>query len=496
MIDRMSLPVSLYSSAQVRAMDRAAIDALALAGYTLMQRAGAGALRCLRERWPAARRIAVVCGPGNNAGDGYVLARLARAAGCEVTTLAASPAQRLRGDALRACEDWRTSGGTIESFTAEALESAEVVVDALLGTGLTGAVRPQLLGVIEAVNASGRPVLALDVPSGLDADTGRPLGQAVRAECTVTFVAMKTGLFLGEGPEYCGALVFDDLQLSGRLPDPPVAQLERLVRADLERVLPPRARAAHKGDFGHVLIVGGGPGMPGAARLAGEACLRVGAGRVTLAVAPQNVAAVSAGRAELMCMPLADARTVREMAARCDLLAIGPGLGQDDWARSALEAAVGCGKPLVVDADALNLIAARPVRPPAEWILTPHPGEAGRLLGTDTAAVQRDRLAALKALLARYGGTVVLKGAGTLIGHAGDVPALCEHGNPGMASPGMGDVLTGVIAGLLGQCRDPRRAARAGVLAHALAGDAAARGGQRGLLAGDVIGELRRCVNI
>ncbi len=492
----MTLPVPLYTSAQVRALDRAATEQLGLTGYALMERAGEAALRALRERWPGVWRIAVVCGPGNNAGDGYVLARLARAAGCGVSVLAASPPERLRGAALEACEAWRAAGGTIEPFTVQALADAEVLVDALLGTGLSGAVRPELAGIIDALNASGRSVLALDVPSGLDADRGLPLGAAVRAECTVTFVALKTGLLLGEGPEHCGALVFDDLGLTGRLTEVPAARLERLVAADLERALPRRARAAHKGDFGHVLIVGGGPGMPGAARLAGEACLRAGAGRVTVAVAPQNLAAVVSARPELMCVPLARPEVVHTLAQRCDLVAVGPGLGQDAWAREAFEAALGCGKPLVVDADALNLLAAGPrLAPPAGWVLTPHPGEAARLLATSGARIQEDRLGALEALLARYGGVVVLKGAGTLVGRSGAVAAVCEHGNPGMASPGMGDVLTGLIAGILAQCRDPWRAARAGVLAHALAGDAAARGGERGLLAGDLIEELRRCLN-
>ncbi len=491
----MSLPVFLYTSAQVRAIERTAIETFGLTGYTLMERAGAGALRCLRERWPAVRRIAVICGPGNNGGDGYVLARLARAAGCEVTVLAASAPQRLHGDALRACEDWRAAGGSVHAFTPQALEPAEVLVDALLGTGLAGAVREDLTRVIGAINASDRPVLALDVPSGLDADRGEPLGTSVRAECTVTFVALKTGLFLGEGPVLCGMVRLEALGLDALQAERPIPALERLERAELGQVLPRRARAAHKGDFGHVLVIGGGPGMPGAARLAAEAALRVGAGRVTVAVAAQNVAVVVATRPELMCVPLVGAETVQALAARCDVLAVGPGLGQDAWARVALEAALECGKPVVVDADALNLVAATPPRKPREWILTPHPGEAARLLGRTAAAVQADRPGALAALVARYGGTVVLKGAGTLLGRSGTVPALCEHGNPGMAGPGMGDVLTGVIAGLLAQCRDPWRAARAGVLIHALAGDAAACDGERGMLAGDLIEELRRCVN-
>ena len=493
----MRLPAALYSCAQVRALDRQAIETLGIPGYTLMRRAGEATLRCLRSRWPAARRIAVVCGAGNNGGDGYVVARLAREAGYDVRVLAVTSPQRLRGDALTACEDWRAIGGSIQPFCAPALDACDVIVDGLLGTGLTGEVRADVAQVIAAINASGLAVLALDVPSGLDADTGVPLGAAVRAECTLTFVALKAGLFLGEGPSHGGVLYFDDLALTDAVPQMPVPRLERLLAGEIKRALPPRERDANKGDFGHVLIVGGGRGMPGAARLAGEACLRVGAGRVTVAVEPQNVAAVGAGRPELMCRALQEPADVRDAAARCGVIAVGPGLGQDAWARGVLDAVLDCGKPLVVDADALNLLAARPVAAGPDWVLTPHPGEAGRLLGCPTAAVQRDRPAALGALLARYGGTVVLKGAGSLVGRGGEVPALCEHGNPGMASPGMGDVLTGVIAGIWAQCRDPWRAARAGVLVHALAGDAAARrDGQRGLLAGDVIQELRRCVNV
>ncbi len=491
----MKLPAALYSSAQVRAMDQWAIATRGIPGYTLMERAGAAALRCLRAYRSAARRVTVVCGAGNNGGDGYVMARLARAAGYEVHVLAVGAPERLRGDALRACADWRAAGGTIGAFEAAALARCDVLVDAVLGTGLAGQVRADVESVIAAINASGRPVLALDVPSGLDADRGSVLGAAVRADCTITFVALKTGLFLDAGPAHTGVLYFDDLALGAEGAPLPVPQFERLLPDEIALTLPPRARSANKGDFGHVLIVGGGRGMAGAARLAGEACLRAGAGRVTVAVAPASSAAVSAGRAELMCHAVDDAAAVRALIARCDLIAVGPGLGRDAWAEALWVEVCTCGKPMVVDADALNLLAAAPIRARSEWILTPHPGEAGRLLGRSAAEIQRDRPAALGALLDRYGGTVVLKGAGSLVGRAGAIPALCELGNPGMASPGMGDVLTGVIAGIWAQCGDPWRAARAGVWVHACAGDAAARGGERGLLAGDVIQELRRCVN-
>jgi NAD(P)H-hydrate epimerase len=245
-----------------------------------------------------------------------------------------------------------------------------------------------------------------------------------------------------------------------------------------------------------VLIVGSGTGMPGATRLSGEACLRVGAGLVTVAVAPENVAAISSGRPELICLSLTGASVLAEAIERAEIIAIGPGLGRTQWAREALQAVLASDKPLVVDADALNLIAEARVPPRDNWILTPHPGEAGRLLDISTEEIQADRLASLDRLVARYGGTVVLKGAGTLVGTKGRTPALCERGNPGMASAGTGDVLTGAVAGILAQCRDNWLAARVGVLVHAMAGDAAARTGERGLIASDIARELHSCVNL
>jgi len=369
-------------------------------------------------------------------------------------------------------------------------------VDALLGTGLQDAVRPELAAVINAINSSGRPVFAIDVPSGLDSDTGVPLGLAVRADCTVTFVGLKTGLFIGDGPEFAGTIYFDDLEVTspGNEEFPP--RLERILDVEIARALPRRARGSHKGDFGRVLIIGSGVGMPGAVRLAGEACLRVGAGLVTVAVAPENVAAIASGRPELICLPLNDVDELREPIERADVVAIGPGFGRSDWARRALRAVLDCAKPLVVDADALNLVAESAPLKRDNWILTPHPGEAGRLLGSHTDDIQRNRLAALSALVERYGGVSILKGAGTLVGGADRTPAVCERGNPGMASAGMGDVLTGAVAGILAQCRDAWQAARVGVLVHAMAGDAGARTGERGLLASDVARELRTCVNL
>jgi hydroxyethylthiazole kinase-like uncharacterized protein yjeF len=319
---------------------------------------------------------------------------------------------------------------------------------------------------------------------------------AVRAECTITFVGVKTGLFLGHGPEHSGRVLFDDLGVSVPAEAEFRPQLESLTELDIARALPRRARSANKGDFGRVLIIGSGEGMPGAVRLVGEACLRVGAGLVTTATAPANVSPIASGRPELICLGVESAAELAAPMAAVDVIAIGPGLGQSSWAQELLNAALASGKRLVIDADALNLLAATRTRPQADVILTPHPGEAGRLLGISNKAVQADRLGALQQLIERYGGVVVLKGAGTLVGSAGRIGALCERGNPGMAAPGMGDVLTGAIAGVLAQCADPWLAARAAVQAHALAGDELARaGGERGMLSLELARGLTHWVN-
>ena len=363
----MALPVALYSTAQVRALDAHAIQFMGVTGYTLMKRAGEAALRYLRTRWPMAHRIVIVCGAGNNGGDGYVLARFAQAAGLAVTVLSASPPEQLRGDARAAHTDFIASGATVRPFDAALLGQGDVIVDALLGTGLVGPVRAGLISVIRAINQSGTPVFALDIPSGLDGDAGTVPGEeAVRAEATVTFVGLKTGLFVGDGPEFAGTVFCDDLEVSPPPSAQPVPRLTRIVESEIHEALPRRPRSSNKGDFGRVLIVGGGPGMPGAARLAGEACLRAGAGLTTVAVVPENVVAIAGGRPELICVGFNEVAALHEAMGRADVIAVGPGLGRSAWASAALAAVLDSGKPLVVDADALNLMAeqgsGRPAR--------------------------------------------------------------------------------------------------------------------------------------
>jgi len=466
-------------------------------GYTLMQRAGAAALAGLRRRWPGARRIAVVAGTGNNGGDGLVLARLARAAGIDARVLLVGDAGVIRGEAAQALRDLRAAGADIQPLDAVHLQDTHVVVDALLGIGVRAPLQPGWLAAIEAMNACGVDVYALDLPSGLEPDSGRAL-PAVKATATITFLGLKQGLFLGEGPDHAGALEFDALGVaqSPSASPSPGPSLKLLEPACIQKAVSPRQRNSHKGLFGRVLVIGGGAGMAGAVRMAGESALRVGAGLVTVASRPEHLGVVGA-RPELMFLGVEKGADLAAALRQADVIAIGPGLGRTAWAQDLLDTVLksaGAGQRLVLDADALNLVADSGALHRDDWILTPHPGEAARLLGTTTEIVQADRLAALDQLTGARGGIVVLKGAGTLVGRSAEVPRLCTRGNPGMAVPGMGDVLTGAIAGLVAATAkggDAFAATCAAVQAHAMAGDRCALKGVRGVLALEVAQELR-----
>jgi hydroxyethylthiazole kinase-like uncharacterized protein yjeF len=486
---------SLLTPADVRELDRRAIEEFRIPGYTLMCRAGQAAFDVARARFPAARRWAVVCGGGNNGGDGYVIARLARAAGLDAQVYAASDPDQLRGDAARAWSEYVAAGGVAEPARGAKFAGAGLIVDALLGTGLDRPVDGAYRDIVEAINSADAPVMAVDIPSGLNGSSGAIMAVAVRAALTVTFVGRKQGLYMNAGPEACGEVVFDDLDVPAEVMAGVEPTLRLFNQREFATLLPARPADAHKGRFGHVLIVGGNHGMGGAVRLAGEAALRAGAGLVSIATRAATVPAVVAGRPELMCAPVGGAADLDALLARATVVAIGPGLGQDEWAVALFEHALSQHQPLVLDADALNLLAGQPQRRDS-WVLTPHPGEAGRLLGISTAAVQADRVAALRLLTERYGGVSLLKGRGTLVGLGDEIPWLIDRGNPGMATAGMGDVLTGTVAGILAQAPGAGlNAAAAAAWVHALAGDRAAVAGERGLLAGDVLDELRTCLN-
>ena len=485
----------LFRAEQVRAMDRFALDELGITGIELMNRAGSAAFAALCRRWPEARTLSVVCGSGNNGGDGFVVARLGLEAGMDVRVYPLAAPDQLRGDSLTAFEAYKAVGGPLLDFVPADFEGAHVLVDGVLGTGLDRNVTGLYAEVIRGINRFNGGVLALDIPSGLHANTGRVLGVAVKADLTVTFIGQKQGLFTGDGPEHCGEMAFDDLAT------PTSVQASQSPSAWLlnprDAVLPRRARGSHKGNFGHVLVVGGAPGFCGAARMAAESAARVGAGLTSLATHPDHAALMNIGRPELMCHGVTTADELRPLLARASVVAVGPGLGlgQAGWGRVLFESVLDSGLPLVVDADALNLLALAPLKRD-DWVLTPHPGEAARLLKTTSAEVQSDRFAAIAALREKFGGTIVLKGSGTLVlGGSKPEPSICTQGNPGMASGGMGDVLTGVITGLLAQGLDFDAAAEIGVLLHAAAGDMAAVDGERGLWAGDLMPWLRKLVN-
>jgi NAD(P)H-hydrate epimerase len=485
-----NLPIKLYRAAQVRELDRIAIQERGIPGFELMGRAGAEVFASLKKQWPDARSIAVFCGSGNNAGDGYIIAELALKAGLEVCVYAVSDPEKLKGDALDAYQKYSDAKGAVVPFQAGQAVNADVLVDALLGTGLDRPVAGLYAEAIRAINAHFAPVIAVDIPSGLNADTGNAMGSAVKADCTVTFIGLKQGLFTGQAAEYCGEIGYAQLGV----PDDVFIGIKAAAIRVVKTPLPRRDRCAHKGSCGHVLIVGGELGYSGAARMAGEAALRVGAGLVSIATRPEHSGLMNLNRPELMCHGVETAEQLAVLLAKASVVVVGPGLGQSVWAKALFNATIASGKPMVIDADGLNLLAKSPTTK-SNWVLTPHPGEAARLLDCATADIQKDRFAAASSIQANYGGIVIVKGAGTLIASEQEL-AVANTGNPGMASGGMGDVLAGVIAGLLAQGLSLQDAAQQGVYNHGLAADlAAAKDGERGLLASDLMPYLRHLVN-
>lgn len=489
---------ALHDSAAAREIDRLASAALGDDGHVLMQRAGLAAWRVLLQRWPRVQRLVVACGSGNNGGDGYVLARLALQSGRQVRVVHPPDGGPRTPLAQRACTDYLAAGGHVDLFPAR-LDDADVLVDALFGIGLAQAPREGMAALVQAIDGAGVPVFSLDVPSGVDADRGSAPGAAVHAQCTLQFIVAHAGLRTGAALDHVGELLFDALEVDAlQYRDAAPASAMRLAAPALRDWLPRRRRDTHKGQSGRVLCVGGDHGGGGAIVLCAEAALRSGAGLASVATRTAHVPAIVARCPEVMARAVEGTGEFAPMLEAAGMVACGPGLGQDEWGGALFRRALASGRPLVLDADALNLLAAAPraLPVPADAILTPHPGEAARLLGIDTATVQRDRFAALARLVERYGCTVVLKGAGTLVGAPGQVPCVLDAGNPGMATGGMGDLLTGTIAAMRAQGLPAFEAACAGALLHGLAGDAAAaHGGQRGLMPSDLLPWLRHFAN-
>jgi ADP-dependent NAD(P)H-hydrate dehydratase / NAD(P)H-hydrate epimerase len=491
----MHSPLPLYAPDQLRALEERGIASCDGDAFALMARAGLAAWQRVLKHWPRARRVVVVCGPGNNGGDGYVLARHALGSGLAVQVLRldvhapGTPLARQAHDAFTA------AGGQVACFDG-GIGDADVLVDAVFGIGLSRAPDAAVAELINAMNRHPAPLLALDAPSGIDARSGDAPGVAVVADRTLQFIGRHRGLRTGMALDHAGDLGLATLDLPEATFDG-IAAAAFALRADaLPGFFPLRPRDSHKGRNGHALCIGGDHGSGGAILLAAEAALRSGVGLLSVATRSAHVPALLARRPEAMVHAVDDAAQLVLLLARASVVAIGPGLGQGEWGRSLFDLVLASAAPCVVDADALNLLASSPQRLRPSDVATPHPGEAARLLGIATAEVQRDRFAAAQALQALLGCAVVLKGAGSIIATADRPPVVICAGNPGMAVAGMGDVLTGCIAALLAQGMEAGDAASAGALLHAAAGDAAARDdGERGLLPSDLTPWLRRLAN-
>lgn len=461
----------------------------AAAQPALMERAGAAAAAIARQMLTdGALPALILAGPGNNGGDAFVVARLLAAAGRPPQVLFAGDPADLPADARAASAAWRAAGG--ESHTDFPAAPYGLIIDGLFGIGLTRPITGAYAEWIERANASDHPILALDTPSGLNALTGRIAGPCIRASHTATFIALKPGLLTGDGPDVCGTVSVCDLDLACDAPDG-----LRVAPALFRSCLSPRPRNSHKGSYGAVAIVGGAPGMAGAPLLAGRAALKLGAGRVYLGMLERL--AVDYAQPELML------RTPEAAMATATVLAIGPGLGQAETAHELLTQALASALPLVVDADGLNLLAQdndlqqRLAVRPAPTFLTPHPTEAARLLGATTAEVQADRLAAASELSRRLHAHVALKGCGTIVVAPNGRWFINTTGNPGLATAGSGDVLTGMLAALLAQGWPSLEALLAAVHLHGAAADAcvATGHGPLGLVAGDIIDPARQTLN-
>lgn len=507
----------LVSAEEMRRLDRLTIERYGTPGQVLMERAGAGATKMILEVFPflrrRGRRVVVVAGKGNNGGDGLVMARLLLRRGLQVEVVLLGRAAEVSGDAERSLRAYArlrgrlTEVGSLRELgvLADRLAKADAVIDAIFGTGLASPVRGLHAEAIELMNASGVPAFAVDIPSGLNADTGQPLGSAVQAEATATFGCAKIGHALFPGARLSGTVGVVDIGIAGEALAEVPAQTFLLDAALAAGLVPDREPDAHKGNCGHLLVIAGGFGKTGAAQLVTRAALRAGAGLVTLAGPASLYSIYAAGVLEAMteALPDRDGRILfdedrlRHLLEGKNALVVGPGIGVDDETRKTVRFLVEQSKlPAVLDADALSCLSGdTPVltRAQSPLLLTPHPGEMARLLGTSTIEVQGDRVATARRFATRHSCTLILKGARSVIANPAGLVWINPTGNPGMASGGMGDVLSGVLGGLLAQGMQPDDAARLGVYVHGASADrAAADAGEIGLLASDVVAGLPR----
>jgi NAD(P)H-hydrate epimerase len=482
-----TLPQKLYRTTQLGELERIAREDFNITGITLMHRAAQAVFTYLQTHWTQVKHLAVFCGSGHNAGDGYLIATLALHAQLKVRVYTSSCVTQLTGDTLTAYQSYQQQGGVC--VTLAAFSTADLIIDALLGTGLNRTIVGDYAQAISLINQSHCPVLAVDIPSGIHTDTGQVMGCAVKAEATVSLIGLKQGMFTGAAVDYCGQYWLDDLQLPAEI----FAQVNCTSQLLNHQPLPPRLKNTHKGDFGHLLIIGGDRGFSGAIRLAAEAALRAGSGLVSLATHPTHAQIINVGRFELICHGIEQSQALASLIKKANVIVLGVGLGQTDWGQLLFDASIQSRLPMVIDADGLNQLAHSPCYADSR-ILTPHPKEAARLLNCQTVDIVNNRFEAVKAIQAQYGGICILKGAGTLIADQHQL-FINPTGNPGMATAGMGDVLAGIIGALVAQGETLIQASTKAVFIHGAAADLAAKKGERGLLAGDLITHIRTLVN-
>jgi len=498
--DMQILPEKLYSAQSVAQIDRNAIKDHDIPGYTLMRRAGQAVFDFIEKKFMTPATLLIVCGAGNNAGDGYVMARIADQRGWKVKVVSLIDISLLKGDAALACEHWRECGEILEADIT-LLEDVDVVVDAILGTGLTREVSEHWQLWINAISASDNYIVSIDLPSGLNPNTGSIMGAAIVADATVCFIGLKLGMFTASGKACCGEIIFDDLSLPEVLYDS-VPERALLLNMQTCKTLSPRRHDTHKGHNGHVLVIGGNDGMPGAVILVAKAALRTGAGLVSVVTKHEHVTSVATVCPEVMVLGSRNGDIPESLINKASCIVIGPGLGLDAWAQRLLYQTHNSSVPLVLDADALNLLAdgqgdifqMMHSDHRATCIITPHPGEAARLLSCSVNDIQNDRFAATKKLYEKTGAIIVLKGSGTTV-FDGMTMRVCPYGNASMSVAGMGDALTGIISACIAQGLSINEAAATGVFYHALAGDLVAGEHTRGVLTSDMIEKIPQVVN-
>tara|TARA_B100001559_G_scaffold48529_1_gene36952 strand:- start:310 stop:1824 length:1515 start_codon:yes stop_codon:yes gene_type:complete len=498
--------MKLYTASETRKIDNLAIKEKGISGYSLMQMAAEFTLDVILREFSPVEELIIFCSKGKNSGDGFLLGSFAKEFGLEVTIVMSNTSNVIKGVSRKAFEEMKDAKVKIistKSVEKLKVSNKTVIVDALIGTGLKGNLRKNIKESILALNKLGvkLPVLSLDIPSGVNPDTGDADDIAVYADITASFVAQKRGCFTSVGKKFSGEIIYSDLEIPKNLFSKITSTSYVVDYEDSISKVVYREQDAHKGHFGNVVIVGGDRGLGGAGLLSSRAAVYSGAGLTSLVTRPEHVSASLVSCPEVMVKGVDSGQDIEEHLVKPDVIAIGPGLGQSAWSEQMIQRVFWEAEKrdvsVIMDADALNLLTKLKLSSnlPKRLILTPHPGEAARLLNTSVAVIESNRFSAAAKIQKKFNATVVLKGSGTVICHkSGGTQkwGICDSGNPGMATGGMGDVLTGIIAGLLAQGLTLKEAAEAGVDLHAKAADQASlEFGEAGLTSSDVINELK-----